>query len=173
MPTTCATASCRACGDGTRGRRKEFTVYDVIVVGARCAGSPTAMLLARKGYRVLLVDRATFPSDTPSTHFIRPSGVVQLKRWGLLERVIASGCPPISRFRLDWGLSGCRSPPVVRLPARTRGAGHRALAVIALTPRPRAAPAPASRGAMPDAASPGCSTARTHRAPTGDAARRG
>ncbi len=41
--------------------------YDAIVVGARCAGSPTAMLLARKGYRVLLVDRATFPSDTLST----------------------------------------------------------------------------------------------------------
>ena len=42
--------------------------YDAIVVGARCAGSPTAMLLARKGYRVLVVDRATFPSDTVSTH---------------------------------------------------------------------------------------------------------
>jgi choline dehydrogenase-like flavoprotein len=46
-------------------------VCDAMVVGARCAGSPTAMLLARKGYRVLLVDRATFPSDTLSTHFIR------------------------------------------------------------------------------------------------------
>ena len=45
--------------------------YDVIVVGARCAGSPTAMLLARQGYRVLLVDRATFPSDTISTHWTR------------------------------------------------------------------------------------------------------
>ncbi len=78
-------------------------MYDVIVVGARCAGSPTAMLLARKGHLVLLVDRANFPSDTLSTHFIRPSGVAQLKRWGLLERVIASGCPPISRFKLDWG----------------------------------------------------------------------
>jgi flavin-dependent dehydrogenase len=74
-------------------------MYDAIVVGARCAGSPTAMLLARKGYRVLLVDRATFPSDTLSTHFIRPSGVVQFKRWGLLERVIDSGCPPISRLQ--------------------------------------------------------------------------
>ena len=70
------------------------------------------MLLARKGYRVLLVDRATFPSDTLSTHFIRPSGVAQLKRWGLLERVIASGCPRISRFRLEWGhLSLLGSPP--------------------------------------------------------------
>ena len=48
-------------------------MYDAIVVGARCAGSPTAMLLARKGYRVLLVDRAKYPSNTLSTHFIRPS----------------------------------------------------------------------------------------------------
>ena len=47
-------------------------VYDAIIVGARCAGSPTAMLLARKGYRVLVVDRATFPSDTVSTHVVQP-----------------------------------------------------------------------------------------------------
>ena len=60
--------------------------YDAIVVGARCAGSPTAMLLARRGYRVLLVDRATFPSDTVSTHLIHPPGVSILKRWGLLDR---------------------------------------------------------------------------------------
>ena len=45
-------------------------MYDAIVVGARCAGSPTAMLLARRGYRVLLLDRAGFPSDTLSTHYI-------------------------------------------------------------------------------------------------------
>ena len=56
--------------------------YDAIVVGARCAGSPTAMLLARKGYRVLTVDRATFPSDTTSTHLIHPPGVEALDRWG-------------------------------------------------------------------------------------------
>ena len=49
--------------------------FDVIVVGARCAGSPTAMLLARKGYRVLVVDRASFPSDTVSTHILHPLGV--------------------------------------------------------------------------------------------------
>jgi 2-polyprenyl-6-methoxyphenol hydroxylase-like FAD-dependent oxidoreductase len=69
--------------------------YDVIVVGARCAGAPTAMLLARKGYRVLMVDRATFPSDTISTHLIHAPGVSALKRWGLLERVVATGCPAI------------------------------------------------------------------------------
>jgi flavin-dependent dehydrogenase len=66
--------------------------YDVIVVGARCAGSPTAMLLARKGYRVLLLDKATFPSDTMSTHMVHPPGVVALSRWGLLERLEATGC---------------------------------------------------------------------------------
>ena len=53
--------------------------YDVIVVGARCAGSPTAMLLAQKGYRVLVVDRSTFPSDTVSTHFIHAPGVAALR----------------------------------------------------------------------------------------------
>src|SRR5262245_49238095 len=77
--------------------------YDAIVVGARCAGSPTAMLLARKGYNVLLVDRATFPSDTISTHLIHPPGVAALKRWGLLERVKATGCPAIHRYAFDLG----------------------------------------------------------------------
>lgn len=71
-------------------------MYDAIVIGARCAGSPTAMLLARKGYRVLLVDRATFPSDTISTHFIQPEGVERLRGWGLLEAVRATNCPDLS-----------------------------------------------------------------------------
>lgn len=61
-------------------------MYDAIVIGARCAGSPTAMLLARKGYRVLLLDRGSFPSDTLSTHYIHQPGVASLARWGLLER---------------------------------------------------------------------------------------
>jgi flavin-dependent dehydrogenase len=77
--------------------------YDAIVVGARCAGSPTAMLLARRGYRVLLVDRAKFPSDTMSTHYIHHHGVARLDRWGLLDRVKASGCPPIRHFTIDFG----------------------------------------------------------------------
>src|SRR6185295_4365592 len=77
--------------------------YDAIVVGARCAGSPTAMLLARKGYRVLAVDRATFPSDTISTHLIHPPGLGALKRWGLLDRVVATGCPPIDTYAFDFG----------------------------------------------------------------------
>jgi len=77
--------------------------YDAIVVGARCAGSPTAMLLARKGYEVLVVDRATFPSDTISTHLIHPPGVAALERWGLLERLVATGCPSIHTYAFDFG----------------------------------------------------------------------
>lgn len=76
-------------------------MYDAIVVGARCGGSPTAMLLARRGYRVLLVDRATFPSDTISTHVIHQPGVLRLKRWGLLDEVIASNCPPIRKITFE------------------------------------------------------------------------
>jgi 2-polyprenyl-6-methoxyphenol hydroxylase-like FAD-dependent oxidoreductase len=77
--------------------------YDAIVVGARCAGSPTAMLLAREGHRVLLVDKATFPSDTMSTHLVHPPGVAALARWGLLERLVATGCPPVERYSFDFG----------------------------------------------------------------------
>jgi 2-polyprenyl-6-methoxyphenol hydroxylase-like FAD-dependent oxidoreductase len=89
-------------------------MYDAIVVGARCAGSPTAMLLARRGYRVLLVDKAKFPSDTMSTHFIRIPGVARLKRWGVLDKVIASKCPPISSMSLDLGPFTLRGmPPAV------------------------------------------------------------
>lgn len=77
--------------------------YDAIVVGARCAGSPTAMLLARAGARVLLVDQASFPSDTLSTHVIHPPGVAALRRWGLAERVEATGCPRLPWYSFDFG----------------------------------------------------------------------
>ncbi len=77
--------------------------YDAIVVGARCAGSPTAMLLARAGHRVLLVDKATFPSDTLSTHFIHPPGVSALDRWGVLEQLEATTCPAVTRYSYDFG----------------------------------------------------------------------
>ena len=88
-------------------------MYDAIVVGARCAGSPTAMLLARKGYRVLLVDRAGFPSDALSTHYIHQPGVARLRRWGVLDRVVATGCPPARRMTFDVGpfaLTGAPPP---------------------------------------------------------------
>jgi len=100
-------------------------LYDVIIVGARCAGSPTAMLLARKGYRVLIVDRAVFPSDTVSTHVVHPVGVAALARWGLLDRLVATGCPPIHTYAFDFGpftLSGSPGTaehPVGYCPRRT------------------------------------------------------
>ncbi len=76
-------------------------MYDIIIVGARCAGSPLAMLLARSGKRVLLVDRAPLPSDTVNGHLIKPAGVARLANWGLLDRVIASGAPPVWRRRVE------------------------------------------------------------------------
>lgn len=76
-------------------------MYDVIVVGARCAGSPTAMLLARKGHKVLVVDKASFPSETVSTHMISVAGSAQLRRWGLLGQVEATNCPPVTKIILD------------------------------------------------------------------------
>lgn len=99
--------------------------HDVIVVGARCAGAPTAMLLARRGHRVLLVDRAGFPSDTVSTHLVHPPGVAALARWGLLDQVLANGCPPVDTYAFDFGpfaLSGAPGTvdqPVAYAPRRT------------------------------------------------------
>ena len=78
--------------------------YDVIVVGARCAGSPLAMLLSRRGHRVLLVDRARFPSDTVSTHYIHQPGVARLAAWGLLDRLKATGAPPVTET--VWDIQG-------------------------------------------------------------------
>ena len=79
-------------------------MYDVIVVGARCAGSPVAMLLARRGHDVLILDRNDFPSDrTASTHMVWHSGVAFLSQWGLLDRLQATGCPPMRNFNLDLG----------------------------------------------------------------------
>ena len=77
--------------------------YDAIVVGARCAGSPTAMLLARNGHRVLVVDRATFPSDTVSTLLLHAPAIAALRRWGLLDDLIATGCPAIDSYTFDFG----------------------------------------------------------------------
>ncbi|MFC9056825.1 NAD(P)/FAD-dependent oxidoreductase [Streptomyces sp. NPDC057074] len=71
-------------------------MYDVIVIGARCAGSPTAMLFARQGYRVLLLEKARFPQDTLSSHYLHMQGVALLNRWGLLDRIRDSGAQPIT-----------------------------------------------------------------------------
>src|SRR5579884_514242 len=86
-------------------------MYDAIIVGARAAGSPTAMLLARKGHRVLLVDRASFPSDTLSTHYIHQPGIARLHRWGLLDRLVATSCPPVRALSFDVGPFALSAPP--------------------------------------------------------------
>ena len=92
--------------------------YDVIVIGARCAGSPAAMCLARKGYRVLVVDKAKFPSDMLSTHIIHPLGSAALAKWGLLDRVVATGCPPIESYSFDFGpITIAGSPRTAELPS--------------------------------------------------------
>src|SRR6516165_5824910 len=77
--------------------------YDTIVVGARPAGAATAMLLARAGQQVLLVDRSAYGSDTLSTHALLRGAVLQLHRWGLLDAVRASGAPAIRRTRFQYG----------------------------------------------------------------------
>ncbi len=76
---------------------KRKTNYDAIIVGARAAGAATAMLLARQGLRVLAVDRARYGSDTLSTHALMRPAIVQLHRWGLLDRVRQSGTTPVKR----------------------------------------------------------------------------
>lgn len=77
--------------------------YDVVVVGGRVAGASTGMLLARQGHRVLVVERAEMPSDTVSTHAILRSGVLQLTRWGVLDRIVDAGTPPVTHLTLGFG----------------------------------------------------------------------
>jgi len=77
--------------------------YDVLVVGARCAGASTAMLLARWGLRVLLIERGDYGTDTISTHALMRSGVLQLRRWGLLRRIEQAGTPPIRATAFHYG----------------------------------------------------------------------
>ena len=80
-----------------------MTSYDVVVVGARAAGAATARLLAGAGLGVLLVDRSRYGADTLSTHALMRGAVLQLQRWGLLDRVVGAGTPPIRQatFRYD------------------------------------------------------------------------
>src|SRR5215213_8970252 len=77
--------------------------YDAIVVGARAAGAATAMLLARAGMRVLVLDRSRRGTDVLSTHALMRGGVMQLQRWGLLDRVIDAGTPPVRRTTFSYG----------------------------------------------------------------------
>ena len=77
---------------------REAENFDVVIVGARCAGSPLATMLARRGLRVCLLDKAEFPSETLSTHVIQPSGVAILDRLGMLDAVLAAGAVSLTHF---------------------------------------------------------------------------
>ena len=77
--------------------------YDVIVVGARCAGAATAMRMARHGARVLLIARAAEGSDTLSTHALMRGAVMQLHNWGVLHSIVAENTPPIQRTSFIYG----------------------------------------------------------------------
>lgn len=77
--------------------------YDVLIAGARCAGASTAMLLARRGFRVLVVDPTRRGSDTLSTHALMRGAVLQLRRWGLLDAVRAAGTPPVRKTTFHYG----------------------------------------------------------------------
>ena len=78
-------------------------MWDAVVVGARCAGASAALLLAQQGHRVLLIDKAMFPSDVMSTLYIHQPGVTLLDRWGVLKSVVESGCPRVETltYRVD------------------------------------------------------------------------
>jgi 2-polyprenyl-6-methoxyphenol hydroxylase-like FAD-dependent oxidoreductase len=77
--------------------------YDALVVGARCAGAATAMLMARCGLKVLVIDRGRYAADTTSTHALMRGGVMQLHRWGLLPRIVAAGTPAVRSTEFHYG----------------------------------------------------------------------
>ena len=141
-------------------------IYDVVIVGARAAGAATAMLLARAGLRVLVVDRGRYGADTLSTHALMRGGVVQLHRWGLLDRIVDAGTPPIRRttFRYATDESPSRSS---RPTASTRSTRHGAPCSTRCSstrpPRPAPTSATASR-------SPACGATGTAGSPASSAA---
>jgi 2-polyprenyl-6-methoxyphenol hydroxylase-like FAD-dependent oxidoreductase len=67
------------------------TMTDDVVVVGRCAGAPSATLLARTGLSVRLLERSARLGDVVSGHLIKPTGVARLHRWKLLDAVLATG----------------------------------------------------------------------------------
>lgn len=94
-------------------------MYDVVIVGARPAGAATAMLLAKEGLDVLVVDRSAYGRDTLSTHALMRGGVLQLTRWGLLDRIVEAGTPPVRRtvFHYEDGVTGVSIKPAAGVDA--------------------------------------------------------
>src|SRR5437016_8221155 len=89
--------------------------FDVVVVGARCAGSPLATFLKRAGLSVCVVDQAEFPSDTLSTHMFQLSGIEILQKLGVFEKVLASsGSPPITDCYMKFEDVNLSGPPRLR-----------------------------------------------------------
>src|SRR5215213_1028878 len=88
------------------------TKYDALVVGARCAGGATAMLLARRGMRVLAIDRGGYGADTLSTHALMRGGVLQLHRWGVLPRLLEVGTPAVRATAFHYGDAAPLEVPV-------------------------------------------------------------
>jgi 2-polyprenyl-6-methoxyphenol hydroxylase-like FAD-dependent oxidoreductase len=77
--------------------------FDALIVGARCAGAATALLLGRSGARVLLVDKGTYGTDALSTHALMRGAVLQLHRWGVLPAIVAAGTPPVRSTTFIYG----------------------------------------------------------------------
>ncbi|MCG6923207.1 MAG: FAD-dependent monooxygenase, partial [Acidobacteria bacterium] len=89
--------------------------YDAVVVGARCAGAGTALLLAREGLRVLVIDRSRYGADTLSTHALMRGAVLQLQRWGLLDAIEAAGTPAVRATSFHY------ADEAIRIPIKPRG----------------------------------------------------
>jgi flavin-dependent dehydrogenase len=117
--------------------------YDAIVAGGRCAGAATAMLLARGGMRVLVVEASRPGTDTLSTHALMRGGVLQLHRWGLLGAVVEAGTPAITSTEFAYGddietvdirpsgaISGLRAPRRTVLDALLLASAHAAGAEV-------------------------------------------
>ena len=98
--------------------------YDAVIIGARCAGAATAMLLARSGARVLLVDRETDIQDTLSTHALMRPAVSMLDSWGLLDGIAASDTPVVRYTQFHYGAE------MINIPVKPSGGAGESTAIV-------------------------------------------